>query len=292
MDVAKRVLDALAAVSVHGQEAMAGGRRVTASSPGGLRMALADALYEQLHLGGLSSGRPVRDREFERTLIDAAGPRTIRVPTTVHAVEGGRMLADRDGVRVWLPAEPGAAPGERIPLAVNAIRPALSPGFLVVDGQAARSPEFPGRRVYVHLTRPPDAPRVLATVLDALDVAGVPYRVKVLSTPDLYPRTDGLVVYLGHDAGPEVIGGAVRGLPGLGATTSVFARPLWPGVAVADEPADPRMRGRSFGEHRALVSATALLHSAESGVPRESALRREFRLARIDPGEPGRNVRE
>ncbi|MFE0022980.1 T3SS effector HopA1 family protein [Amycolatopsis sp. NPDC059021] len=294
MDVAKRVLDALAAVSVTGQEAMIGERRVTASSPGGLRLALADALYEHLHVGGSSSGRPARDREFERALIAAAGPRTIRILTTVHAVEADRMLVDRDGVRVWLPAEPGAAPGGPIALAVDAIRPALSPGFLVVDGPAARPPEFPGSRVYVHLTRPPEAPRILSAVLDALDAAGIPYRVKVLSDPALYPRKDGLVVYLGHDAGQEVVGDAVRGLPGIGATTSAFARLLRPGVAVADEPADhrPGMRGRSFGEHRALAAATALLHSAESGVPRESALRREFRLARIDPGEPGRNIRE
>jgi hypothetical protein len=139
----------------------------------------------------------------------------------------------------------------------------------------------------------------------------VRYRAKVTSGMRLFPRRDGLVVYLGPDAWYAVdqVVAAVEGMPGLGTETSPFVRRLAPGVGAAWEPDDPRpgKRGLSFGEHRCQAVAEALVGIAVRGEgsreaaadgsreaaadgSREAAIAEAFFNAGVDPLMPARNL--
>src|SRR5262249_37668667 len=81
-----------------------------------------------------------------------------------------------------------------------AARPGLSPGFFLVDGSRGTTEPGPVLRVYLHLDGPDDAVRLWDTTLRHLEGAAVRYRAKVTSSRRLFPRRDGLVVYLGREA--------------------------------------------------------------------------------------------
>ncbi|MCX4762870.1 T3SS effector HopA1 family protein [Streptomyces sp. NBC_01275] len=283
-------------------------REVEADSPREMRRLLAEALYDILHAGqfvekGALSFR-LRDEAFERVL-GAAVPHErstararVHIPPAESDGTAARALVERDGVRVWVPAGSvrEAAPlsaGQVVTLDVPARRPALSPGFFVVDGSLPRSPHRELLRVYVHVTRWEDAAPVWARALGHLEEQGVAYRSKILSAKALYPRRDALVVYLGQESWQRVPGlaEALREAPGVGQETSVFAEPVAPGVAVAREPEDdrPGMSGLSFGQHRATALAHALLDSAADGTPVEQTVVARFTEAGIDPARPAHN---
>ncbi|MGW1745061.1 T3SS effector HopA1 family protein [Streptomyces sp. NPDC002092] len=306
--LAPRLRDALGRVTVAagGTSARVDDRDVEADSPREMRRLLAEALYDILHAGqfvekGALSFR-LRDEPFERVL-GAAVPHersTARARVHIPAADGSpeRALVERDGVRVWAPAsavqEDGPlAAGQVVTLDVPARRPALSPGFFVVDGSQPRSPQRELLRVYVHITRWQDAAPVWARVLGHLEGRGIAYRSKILSAKALYPRRDALVVYLSQESWQEAprLAETLRGTPGLGRETSVFAEPLGPGVAVAWEPEDerPGMSGLSFGQHRATALARALLDGAADPILLEQAVVARFTEAGIDPARPARN---
>lgn len=224
---------------------------------------------------------------------------------------GEGVVVEHHGVRLCVPRSavtgPDLAPGASVLVDVPAVRPWLSPGFLLVHGSpgAARHGGAGLVRVYVHLTRPEAAAPVWREVLGALEALGVPYQAKVLSHRRHYPRRDALVVYLGDahadaadtvaDAVERCRGGAAGAEDaGIGVETSVFAARLAPGVAVAREPADPRpgRRGMSFGQHRAAAVAEGLLAHArapEAG-SREATVRVALLRAGIRPSAPERNL--
>ncbi|MFG2128846.1 T3SS effector HopA1 family protein [Streptomyces sp. NPDC048751] len=308
--LAPRLRDALDRVSVAPDRSRAwvDDRLVEADSPREMRRLLAEALYDILHAGqfvekGALSFR-LRDTAFERVLGAAVPHERSTARARVHIPAAGddgtepRALVERDGVRVWVPSgsirEDGPlAAGQVVTLDVPARRPALSPGFFVVDGSLPRSPHRELLRVYVHIERWEDAAPVWAKALGHLEDHGVAYRSKILSAKALYPRRDALVVYLGQEMWPQVprLAEALRSLPGIGRETSVFADTVAPGVAVALEPEDdrPGMSGLSFGQHRATALAKALLDSAADGTPLEATVFARFTEAGIDPARPARN---
>ncbi|HEX5540799.1 MAG TPA: T3SS effector HopA1 family protein [Micromonospora sp.] len=283
-----------------------GEREVTSESPRELRRLLAEAIYEVLHAGqnvekGSISYR-LREEPFEEELAAAVPHRetTVRVRwcgESREIAEGRRaVLVEREGVRVWAAEERLVDPGEPavgdvVALRVAAQRPALSPGFFLVDSSLMQPQRQEVLRVYVHITEWQAAAGVFRRVLNLLEGRGAPYRSKVLSSKALYPRRDALVVYLDRPwwSLATEIADAVDGLPGIGAETSIFAERLAPGVAIACEPDDqrPGMRGLSFGQHRATALATALLDSDENVA---EAIRTAFETAGIDPERPGRNL--
>ncbi|MGY0056089.1 T3SS effector HopA1 family protein [Streptomyces sp. LZ34] len=245
---------------------------------------------------------PVR-AAFEAVTPTAVTP-TATTPTaatpTAAAAAGGR----RPGEQRTAEGRPRSGrrgrhdAGARVVAELPAVRPALSPGFLLVDGVDGRPAAGADRellRVYVHLRYPDAAPRVWGALLTQLAARSVPYRAKVLSRPWAYPRRDAIVVYLDADRADVVfpLAAAVRRLPGIGADTSVFARRLLPGVAVAWEPRDarPGWRGQSFGQHRAAAVAEGVVRHAAD--PERTALAREIadslHSAAADPAEPARN---
>ncbi|MDF6019122.1 T3SS effector HopA1 family protein [Streptomyces sp. JH34] len=304
-----RLREALGLVTVapDGSRATVSDREIEADSPREMRRLLAEALYDILHAGqfvekGALSFR-LRDEAFEKVLGTAAphewSTARARVQLPPDGGRPGRVLVERDGVRVWVEAgsirEGGPlTAGQVVTLDVPARRPALSPGFFVVDGTVPRSPQRELLRVYIHITRWQDAAAVWRKALGHLEGNGIAYRSKILSAKALYPRRDALVVYLGQESWHQVsaLAEALRGVDGLGQETSVFSEPVAPGVAVAWEPEDdrPGMSGLSFGQHRATALAHALLDSAVDGVPEERAVVSRFTEAGIDPARPARNT--
>ncbi|RVX38846.1 hypothetical protein EDD27_1174 [Nonomuraea polychroma] len=278
---------------------------VEADSAAELAVKLSQALYEVLHTGRRSDdgqGLPfhLRDREFEQALAE-------NVPHETTVSEGliaddeevdGKILVVCGGPRVWVPRdrileEPPFAPGQRVNVTLSPLRPALSPGFFFVHGSAPSDMRGDILRVYLHLAAPEQAPAVWRLVLTRLEEQEAEYRAKVLSSPLLYPRRDGLVIYLGarsRDLATD-LAALVAGVPGVGTETSAFAHALGPGVAAAWEPDDrrPVMRGMSFGQHRAGVLGQALVEAAAGKVPASTLVAARLTEANIDPCDLARN---
>lgn len=315
--VAAAVLTARLAEAVSGvrvaddlMSARVGDRHITAETSRELQRQLAVAMYEELH-AGMAEREPgtvpfhLRDPRLEEQLAAAVPHRTTTRTAVVRAVpaEGdSRILLEREGVRVWAPRadvrdDGPYALGQRVSVTVTAVRPALSPGFFLVDGSRAMAPGSGSGellRVYVHLMDADAAVGAWGKMLGLLEEQGADYRAKVLSARSLYPRRDALVVYLRQESWglAHDLAGALRGLPGRGDDVSLFARPLAPGVAAAREPADrrPGMRGLSFGQHRAGVLAQVLIEQRKTSGELAEILLHRFTEAGISATDPADNV--
>jgi HopA1 effector protein family len=221
--------------------ATVGDREISADDPDQLRSRLAAALYDLWHAG---RDRPeerrwqaLRDPAFEQRLRAAVPHESCVVPAQVSPT-GSVVVLDR--VRVRVPAERlvalegldgGPPTGVRMP----AVLPALSPGFLVVNGSRGTCrAKAACLRVYVHLDTPERAVDVWGAVVSRLERLGLPYRVKVTSARRLFPRRDALVVYLGPEAWaavPDVREAAV--CAGAGGDVSRYVARLAAGVGLA-----------------------------------------------------------
>ncbi|MFG5723318.1 T3SS effector HopA1 family protein [Streptomyces murinus] len=286
-----------------------GGTQVTADTLSGLRHALANKLYEVLHAGldTLSGPRPrtLRDEPYEKLLAQAVPHRetVLSVPaTSVHEAddEAGQATVVLDGVRTLVPRHllspgPGA---DRVTVRYPCARPALSAGFFLVDGSTGRPAGEETVRLYVHVRDPRSAPEIWRLLLLRLEARAVPYRAKASSSPLLYPRRDAIVVYLdGGRAGEDTamdVAAPLADRPGLGSETSLFARRIAPGLALADEPDDPRtgMNHMSFGQHRAHAVAQGLVDHAlaPDTADKRAAVSRSMVRSRIRPDAPWHNV--
>ncbi|MFK0202611.1 T3SS effector HopA1 family protein [Streptomyces lavendulae] len=303
------VRDALATVHVDLERlrASVGSREVTADDPADLRLRLAAAIYEVLHsgIGEQADVWPRRRGDAgleERLRANVPHERTLSRARLVSREPGHTtVVVELDGVRLRVPAgdlvgRPAVRADQRVIVSHSAARPALSPGFFLVDGSAGRPHNGPLLRLYVALEDPDTAVPLWAEVLRALEAQAVPYQAKILSRSDGYPRRDGLVVYLGSEAHHAVdpVVGAARDRAGRGSGTSVFTEELAEGIARAWEPSDerPAMRGLSFGQHRATAMAEGLFGHARAGArgSREEAVARAFIRASIDPTDPARNL--
>lgn len=268
------------------------GETIEAKSRPRLVDALANRLYHVFH-AGMSPLRPgrLRDPWLEKQLISLVPHHSARR----RARPGPRPgIVELDGVRIRLP-ENRIRTGERGEFIVEIppVRPALSPGFLLVEGSAG-SPDPELLRLYVHLADAASALKAWKQVLSDLEEAGIPYRCKVTSHPELYPRRDSLVVYTAtHHM--NVLTGLAQRVAGLGvasAEVSRFVSRLHDGVGLATEPFDlrPRMRGKSFGTHRSHVIAQVLVDTA--GLPSPEQWDAALAEANISSGDLSRNRRQ
>lgn len=298
-------------------------RKITADTAARLRDRLAVSLYEHLHAGRPESDEPMprslRDRPLESLLHEATPHRSTPYRARLHGMFEDSPVVEIDGVRVRMPTADTTAAGpaetseglalreaaERSMTSTEAVyadvriaaaRPALSPGFFLVDGSRGRPSRGSVLRLYIHVVEAPYAPRIWNAVLTALEAAEVPYRAKISSTPLLYPRRDALVVYLGEEAlhAVDTVGRAVSGLPGMGTETSPFADEITAGFAAAWEPRDdrPGHRAMSFGQHRAAAVAAGLTsHQADPRHPSAAAAVAASLLeAGVDPAHPARSL--
>jgi hypothetical protein len=268
---------------------------------------LARALYHAWHTG-LPPDAPRRlpgppDPAFTQRLTAGVAHRATptqakREPSAAVALPGTEIMrVGRVLVRV-----PTGAVLDATTVAVPAVRPALFPGYVVVDGSRGR-PTGPLLRLYVHVADACRAPAVVRELLAAMEGRGLAYRMKVCANPEGFPRRDALVAYLPADVwqrAGDLVADAVGALGAAGdlrPETSLFAERLAPGIAVAWEPIDDRlgMAGLSFGIHRALAVAHGLVVQAQAaitGAPtsRESAVVAALIRASIDPAAPFRNL--
>ncbi|MEU8384074.1 T3SS effector HopA1 family protein [Streptosporangium sp. NPDC048865] len=283
------------------------GREVTASGAKALRKALADALYEAFHTGRdlqrEQPRRPVQDPVFERALRAMVPHEGTRVLAPVEP--GSPATVRLNGVRVLIPPDRLGAPGatgsdgsDGRPsrwVTLPAVAPSLSPGFLLVNGSHGHGLEEGACvRVYAGAENPDAAPGLWGAMLTRLEELRLPYRAKVLSARDHYPRRDSVVVYLGRRSWHAVpdLAAAATAAGGLGREVSLYVAALGRGLGWAWEPHDPRpgMRGLSFGEHRSQAVAAGLVACAERGGDRERAVAEALRAAGAVPGAVHRNL--
>jgi hypothetical protein len=278
-----------------------------AESIPGLRQNLAGSLYRELHAGIVNAeaamGSPRRDRQLERRLAAQVPHATSPVAAIIRPDVRGRAglvtIAEIGRVRVRIPDEmvPDEQPtGDgRVLLALPAVRPSLSPGFLLVSGSAG-PPAAEGEvlRIYLHIGDPGAAVQIWSAVLAVLEENAARYRAKVLSRSVSFPRRDALVVYLTQESwglADEIARTAGR-LPGIMPTTSPLTRRVAPGVAIAWDPRDrrPGWERMSFGQHRTSALADGIVRYLSRGVPLRTAVCEAFAEGRIDPSDPARNV--
>ncbi|MDX6352956.1 MAG: hypothetical protein QOF84_7746 [Streptomyces sp.] len=283
-----------------------GDETISHETPLQLRRELGWALYRHWHSG---SGRHPdvrdirRDHAFEDLLREATPHRTSKTAAVVRSAPlesplGRHVLFDVGRVRLRIPEAEGPQPlpeaGTRTTLELPAVRPALSPGFFLVNGSAG-GPSSEGHilRVYLHIDESAMAPTVWRAVLTHLESQQAAYRAKVLAKASSYPRRDAVVLYLSEDAWPTVAGvvGAARGLPGLNPDYSVLTSPVADGVAFAWEPKDARIGWdrMSFGQHRTAVIAGAICAHLFEDADLHTAVANALVEGNIDPLAPHRN---
>lgn len=300
-------------VAPDARSAVVGDQEIEATEVAELRPQLAAEIYQSWHVGKrLDQDTPLRtlrESDFEAELANAVPSpwRTQYAPVFFAKDAAGEVVVELSGVRVRVPADRlrmGAepSPGDYVPLELETARPAVSPGFFFVDRSQGvmGGGTGPTLRIYVHVAHANAAVGLWSAVLTELEKTGMPYRTKVSSARRLFPRRDGIVVYLGPGAwqASDAVTKAVAstGGEGRGHDTSIFAERLGPGISRAWEPYDdrPGMRGRSFGEHRAAVVAGSLIEYASDPAvrlrDRETAVAAALRSAGVDPLVPARNL--
>jgi hypothetical protein len=280
-------------------------REIVADTPREMRRLLSNGIYNVFHSGQPDAHVPsqLRDSGLEAKFAEAVPHRDITVPARVLSepvqdADGAvGQLVGRDGVRFWAPQSAvraaDAMPGDIVDLVVPSVRPALSPGFFLVDGSRQQVGGAGVLRVYIHIGEVQQAVAVWRETLCYLEREAVRYRAKVLSAAKFYPRRDAVVVYL--NGGQQHIAGElaqhIGHLAGIEPGVSAFTEQLCPGIATAWEPTDthPGRQGLSFGQHRASVLAAALVEAATDPDRTEHIVVRHFNEAFIDPANPARN---
>jgi hypothetical protein len=215
-----------------------------------------------------------------------------------QALSTGRIVAERHGgARFLWPGEfiasdaPGGAPqkGTRVTLWRPRESATLQPGFYYAFGEAAWEDEAPLLRVYWNAA-PAGAVALTAALVATMNRWGVPFRYKCLSRRSLYPRTDSAVLYVARRGWRLVrelmaeVHAAVA--PQLNPDPPLFARPLAPGMSMAEDPGT----GDSFGMSRCRMVAEGLWTAWRTGHPgtrgRLEAVRQAFERGGVSLDRP------
>ncbi|WP_072713661.1 T3SS effector HopA1 family protein [Rhodococcus rhodnii] len=202
------------------------------------------------------------DRRFvaRRALVEE------RANSVVYMQNGVRMETTRDrvvGVR-----------GAEVGITLQHHSSAVSPGFFYVYGPSSldegqyREKET---RVYLSIGNPEAAGPLFVDLVRRLDAEDLDFDMKVLTCPTEYPRSDSIVLYVNCD--PEEICDSVQAWstayqPHF-VSGSLLTRERHPGISTAQEPRvnpdDPTLRNLSFGQHRSLMIADAVIEFALTG---------------------------
>jgi len=141
----------------------------------------------------------------------------------------------------------------------------IAPGFYTACGDEPLESDRrrPLVRLYWNLTAT-GAPLFVRQATSRFNMAGVPFRLKVLSEPGAFSRCDAGVVYLEDDGDWQSLAQSVHAQLSrhLRSRTPVFTRPLAPGLAMAYDTGTEE----SFGQHRCRLLADAVLTAHETGV--------------------------
>jgi class II lanthipeptide synthase len=282
-----------------------------AMPPETARAYLRDQLQSRLYSSFYCSGRPVSPRPqsplVERPhaaspFIDAlsranSGTGSREAGWTIDRIEeDGRVVVCRHGLSLWArpeEVEGEIAPGSEVSVVLPSELLRLSPGFYMALGDVEVGPEETLTRHYWNLSSP-GGEALVAAGTRALNLAGLPFRLKVLLDPAGYSRCDAGVLYTplrlqGEVAGllPEILAGVSGHLqPGAPALT----KPLAAGLAVAEDPPG----AESFGTHRCGILAGAAIEAFERGVAstpeRLAMVERAFAQEGVDFDRPYLNA--
>jgi len=224
---------------------------------------------DSLHAGGPALGSDeALAREFVARLSNAnggIGPE--HAGWTVGAVEDdGRLVVELDGLMLWVDPQPGAAPGDRVPVRFPKEYRNLYPGHYVVIGDADTGEISHPLRLYWNV-RADGAESLVRCVSGAFNRSKLPFRLKVLSEPAGYSRADAAILYIPSQHRGEaaaLVKGVYREMGELlHPAVSVFVLPLAPGLGLAENPPD----GSSFGMHRSRLIAPLLYNALDLSDP-------------------------
>lgn len=211
-----------------------------------------------------------------------------------------RVRVSRFGVKFLTPSDRvtpgpgGLVAGSQCQVRVPKERRELHPGYYFMLGDAswpwAEDDEGHLVRVYWNVNSSGAAAWVGAVSAE-LNRSAVPFRAKVLDSPDGHGRADSAVLYLPRDVLPSAVEGlaAILSKVGgqLGAGVPMFTRAVAPGLAIATDPGN----GLSFGQHRCELVADGLLDHYDRGLPdaaeaRYDSIARAFEAVGLDPARP------
>jgi hypothetical protein len=216
-------------------------------------------------LAAANAGREGWDRGWR---VYSAGP-----TGDVSLVKGDRQRTAAPGEYV-LEGEPFRRPvvGSEVSVRTVPDSRTLQPGFYFTFGDTPADvwDEYHTVRYYVN-ARPELTIDLLRHLTAQLNRYQVAFKMKALSVPAWYTRSDSLVLYVArrdHGIVARIIGHAPRAvLTGLAADTPLFTKRLCPGVGLAE---DPRT-GESFGMHRCRLVAEGVADAWAKGLQTVSA---------------------
>jgi hypothetical protein len=224
--------------------------------------------------GAVPSGRKIEGATaFVERLSEAnRGRGYLQEGWTVRAVDGRYVEVSREKLSLWVEREQCASPegaigaGKEVGLRLPMEMIALSPGYYMAMGdQELRSEDF-GQMLRLYWNVSAEGAAVLMReITEKLNMICVPFRLKVVSSPEGFGRRDAAVLYMREeDYGRlksslggiyERLGENVRhGVPAL-------TRQVAGGLALAEDPG----HGESYGLHRMMLVAEGLVRAFESG---------------------------
>lgn len=284
-----------------------GDYRSVLPNPRAATQTLANVLYSTVHAGQPASGEelpwlPPNDIEFEEQLTGAFSEELLDEQCEV-LLEGQKdVLVSLAGVRIVAEREAIHESNRGTSIGIPAVRPNLSPGFLLLNsGKRISSLDKSGLvRIYFRIDSPEEAALAWPIVSDFLWRQPFPWQLKCLSRKDSYPRNDAIVAYVGYDAIEESLAEllkAVAPLWGLPKASGKTEKSPWvlhvsDHVAIAFEPDDPRAEyaGLSFGMHRSKLTAEAIISSLRHGLDPDENIAQHFTHGNVDSTNPWRNM--
>ncbi|MFI8569077.1 T3SS effector HopA1 family protein [Rhodococcus sp. NPDC078407] len=295
-------------IAPNGRTARVGGHDLTAETSQGLVSRISTHLYTEWHAGIVRKDSTpsmpglTRDLQFEERLTQVT-PHTnreveVRVLETVDRGEGRRngIVFLHNGIRLYADREfELSASGDRARVRVPSLAPNLTPGFLFYTSRNGTGHANRPLRLYVHLTNGDAAVDAWQRCLTWAEDRGLPFRAKVLSRADSFPRRDALVLYAPTQMWNRLgdLARHLRAPASFASTSSVFATRIEHGVSAAWEPMDARRSAgqTSFGEHRSQAVARSLVANRHlTGEALSSRLAADLMAANIDPAHPHRNL--
>lgn len=176
----------------------------------------------------------------------------------VSAVEAdGRLSVEHGGLMLWVDPQPGAAAGDRVPVRFPKEYRNLYPGHYVAIGDSDRGTLVQPVRLYWNIGAE-GAEALVRRVSSAFNRSRVPFRLKLLSDPAGYSRTDAAILYLPSEhrgEGAALIKEVYREMaPLMRPAVSTFVLALAPGLGLAEDPSD----NSGFGMHRSRLIAPLL----------------------------------
>jgi HopA1 effector protein family len=263
---------------------------VAALSPATKRQYLINSLQGELYRSFYSQGRPVPTRQdgdvparpdeafVEELSMANTGAGGRERGWRVENVEPDFVCVARDGLRVRAraadcqAADGRCTPGTQVSLRRPKELAASSPGYYTALGDAdlALGRDDLEVRVYFNVTAA-GAAALVAMCTHMLNLAPLPFSLKVLDHPMGYTRCDAAILYLdawGFDQARETLSAIASACaPHLRDEPPAFARPLAPGVSVGEHL--PRL-GASFGTSRCRLVAEGIVAAYQRGERRLS----------------------